>query len=139
MLRMNPRRAFWEAVATVCIPTLVIWGVLLYFVRTNARSDEWPLYVVFIVLPLPLIFPVYKRYLRGPGTPNGGTPRSHFIAATVSASLGFAYVIFKLAHHRDTEDLVFHVVLGIGWLLIGGERLRRGIRARKSLAGQVTS
>jgi hypothetical protein len=139
MLRMSPRRAFWEAVATVCIPTLVIWGVLLYFVRTNARSDEWPLYAVFIVLPLPLIFPVYKRYLRGPRTPNGGTPRSQFIAATVSASLGFAYVIFTLAHHRDTGDLVFHVVLGIGWLLIGGERLRRGIRARKSLAGQVTS
>jgi hypothetical protein len=139
MLRMNPRRAFWEAVATVCIPTLVIWGVLLYFVRTNARSDEWPLYVFFIVLPLPLIFPVYKRYLRGPKTRNEGTPRSHFVSAGVSASLGFAYVVFTLARHRDTEDLVFHLVLGICWLLIGAERLRRGIRARKSFAGQVTN
>jgi hypothetical protein len=137
MLGTNPRRALWESVATVCIPTLVIWGVLLYFVRTNARSDEWPLYVIFIVLPLPLIFPVYKRYLRGPRNRNEGTPRSHFIAATVSASLGFAYVVFTLAHHRDTEDLVFHVVLGIGWLLIGAERLRRGIKARKGRAGQV--
>lgn len=132
MLAMNPRRAFWEAVATVCIPTLLIWGVLLYFIRTNARSDEWPLYVVFIVLPLPLIFPVYKRYLRGPRTRNEGTPRSNFIAAGVSATLGFAYVFFTLWHHRDTEDLVFHVVLGIGWLVIGGERLRRGIKASQS-------
>jgi hypothetical protein len=137
MLRMNPRRAFWEAVATVCIPTLVIWGVLLFFLRTNARSDEWPLYAVFIALPLPLIFPVYKRYLRGPKTRSEGTPRSHFIAACVSASLGFAYVVFTLAHHRDTEDLVFHLALGFGWLLIGAERLRRGIKARKGLAGQL--
>lgn len=137
MLRMNPRQALWEAVATVCIPTLVIWGVLLYFVRISARPDEWPMYVVFIALPLPLIFPVYKRYLRGPRSQKEGTPRSHFIAAFASASIGFAYVVFTLVHHTDTTDLVFHIVLGFAWLLIGAERLRRGVKARKGLEGQL--
>jgi hypothetical protein len=42
----------WEAVATVRIPTLIIWGVHLYVVRTNARSDEWPLFVIFIAQAL---------------------------------------------------------------------------------------
>jgi len=134
---MTPRRAFWEAVATVCIPTLVIWGVLLYLVRINARSDEWPLYVIFIVLPLPLIFPIYKRYLRGPKPQNEGTPRTNFIAAIASAILGFSYVIFSSAHHRDREDLVIHLVMGAAWLLIAGEKFRRGVKAKR-LAGQST-
>lgn len=133
---MSPRRALWEAVATVCIPTLIIWGVLLYVVRTSARSDEWPLYVIFIALPLPLIYPIYKRYLRGPTVRNEGKPRTHFIAAIASAVLGFSYVVLTLLHHRDKSDLVLNLVMGTAWLLIAAEKIRRGIHARKSLAEQ---
>jgi hypothetical protein len=136
MLHMSPRRAFWEAVATVCIPTLAIWGVLLYVVRTNARSDEWPLYVIFVALPLPLIFPIYRRYLRGPIVRNEGSPKTNFIAAIASAALGSSYLVSTLLHHRGSSGLVFKLVIGIGWLLIAGEKFRRGIRARKSLAAQ---
>jgi hypothetical protein len=135
MLHMSPRRAFWEAVATVCIPTLAIWGVLFYVVRTSARSDEWPLHVIFIALPLPLIFPIYRRYLRGPSVRNDGSPKTNFIAAIASAALGSSYVVSTLLHHRDSSGLVLKLVIGIGWLLIAGEKFRRGIRARKSLAG----
>jgi hypothetical protein len=136
MLHMSPRRAFWEAVATVCIPTLAIWGVLLYVVRANARSDEWPSYVIFIVLPLPLIFPIYRRYLKGPSVRNEGSPKTNFIAAIAFAALGLSYVVATLLHHRDNSDLVVKLVMGTAWLLIAGEKFRRGIRARKSLAGQ---
>jgi hypothetical protein len=48
------------------LPSLIIWGVLLYLVRANSSAEEWPLYLIFVALPLPLIFPIYKRYLRGP-------------------------------------------------------------------------
>ena len=133
---MSPSRAFWEAVATVCIPTLVIWGVLLYVIRTNARSDEWPLYVIFIALPLPLIFPIYKRYLRGPGVRNDGSPKANFVAAIASAVLGLSYIVSTLLHHRANSDLVIKLVMGISWLLIAGVRFRRGVRVRKSVAGQ---
>jgi hypothetical protein len=34
---MTPRRAFWEALATACVPSFVIWVALLYFLRIHAR------------------------------------------------------------------------------------------------------
>jgi hypothetical protein len=131
MLLMTPRRAFWEAVATVCIPTLAVWGVLLYLVRTNARSDEWPLYVIFIALPLPLIFPIYRRYLRGPVAGKERSPRIRLFAAAASTVLGSAYIVSTLHRHRDTTDLVIHLVMGTAWLLIAGDNLRRAVRSKK--------
>src|SRR4051812_8686834 len=104
MVTMTPNRAFWEAVATVCIPILVVWGGLLYLLRTNARPDEWPLYVIFIALPLPLIFPIYKRYLRGPSTGRERSPKTHFVAGIASAALGSSYIGITLTRHRDTSD-----------------------------------
>jgi hypothetical protein len=135
MLLMTPRRALWEAVATVCIPTLAIWGVLLYLVRTNARSDEWPLYVIFVALPLPLIFPIYRRYLRGPVVGRERSPRVRFVAAAASAVLGATYIVSTLHRHRDTSDLVIHLVMGIAWLVIAGDNLRRALRSRDDSRG----
>src|SRR5690348_2455176 len=101
---MTRERAFWEAVATVAIPSLIIWGALLYVIRANAVADEWPLYVIFMALPLPLVFPIYKRYLRGPSV-KVEKPGTLYIGAAASAVLGSAYVVSTLAHHRDNSDL----------------------------------
>ena len=133
---MTRERALWEAIATVAIPTLLIWGVLLYVVRGNARSDEWPLYVIFLALPLPLIFPIYKRYLRGPHATKLRTPRYHFLSATATGALGLAYVVFTWLHHRDNSDLVIHVIFGIGWFLIGVRHFQQGVEARRNLRTQ---
>ena len=62
---MTRERGLWEAVATVAVPSLVVWSVLLFVIRANATADEWPLYVIFIALPLPLIFPIYKTIFAG--------------------------------------------------------------------------
>ena len=89
---MTRERALWEAVATVAIPSLIVWSVLLYVISANARADEWPLYVIFIALPLPLVFPIYKRYLRGP-VATVEKPRTLFIAASAFFVLGSANII----------------------------------------------
>ena len=119
----------------MCIPSLAIWGVLLYLVRTNARSDEWPLYVIFVALPLPLIFPIYGRYLRGPVALKERSPRMRFVAAASSAALGSAYIVATLHRHSDTSDLVIHLVMGTSWLLIAGYNLRRGMREKRDSDG----
>lgn len=133
---MTRERALLEAVATVTIPTLLIWGVLLYVLRGNARSDEWPLYVIFLALPLPLIFPIYRRYLRGPSVMKLKTPRYHFFWAGAGIALGLAYVILTWLRHRDNSDLVIHVVLGIGWILIGIRHFQQAIEARRNIRAQ---
>lgn len=129
---MTRERALWEAVATVAVPSLIIWGVLLYLERQNATAEEWPLWLIFVALPLPLIFPIYKRYLRGPSV-KAEKPRTLLIAAAASAVLGSAYVISAFFHPRDRYDLLSHLVIGIAWLGIGGEKLRRALRARTSV------
>ena len=55
-----------------------------------------------------------------------------FIAAAVSVALGSTYVGFSILHQRDNSDLAFHLVVGAGWLLIGGEKLRRALKARSN-------
>lgn len=126
---MTKERALWEAVATVAIPSLIIWGVLLYLVSANATSDEWPLYLIFVVLPFPLIFPIYRRYLRGPSA-KPERPRTLFIWAVASAVLGSAYVALAFFRPRDRYDLLSHLVMGVAWFGIGGEKLRRALKAR---------
>jgi hypothetical protein len=130
---MTRERALWEAVATVAIPSLIIWGALFYTISDNARADEWPLYLIFVAMPLPLIFPIYKRYLRGPSV-KLESPRTLFILAAGSALLGSSYIISALRSHRDSSDLVIHFAMGIGWLTIGAEKLRRAVKARANLA-----
>lgn len=129
---MTRERALWEAVATVAIPSLIIWSVLLYFASPSANADEWPLYVIFVALPLPLVFPIYKRYLRGPSA-RIEKPGTLFIAAAVSAVLGSAYIVSAFFHPRDRTDLLSHLVMGIAWLGMGGEKLQRALRPRTSV------
>ena len=129
---MTREHALWEAIATVAVPSLIIWGVLLYLVRANSTSEEWPLYLIFVALPLPLIFPIYKRYLRGPSV-KAEKPRTLFIWATASALLGSANVASAFFRPRDRYDLLSHLVMGIAWLGIGGEKLGRVLRARTSI------
>jgi len=128
---MTRERGLWEAVATVAVPSLVVWSVLLFVIRANATADEWPLYVIFIALPLPLIFPIYKRYLRG-ASARVEKPRTLFIAGAAFAVLGSANIIGTLIHHRDNSDLAFHLVIGVAWLLFGGEKFRRAVKAKSN-------
>jgi TRAP-type uncharacterized transport system fused permease subunit len=133
---MTRERALWEAVATVAIPSIVVWSVLLYVIRDNATADEWPLYAIFMALPLPLIFPIYKRYLRGPSA-RVEKPRTLFIAAAAFAVLGLANIIPTLIHHRDNSDLAFHLVIGFAWLLFGGEKFRRAVKAKGNESAEL--
>jgi hypothetical protein len=136
MSLMTPTSAFLEAVATVCIPTLVVWGLLLYSVRTNARPDEWPVYLIFFALPLPLIFPIYRRYLRSPVVGQELRPRTYFVRAAATAVVGSAYIVSTLLRHMETPDLVIKFFMGTGWLLVAGDNLRRAMRSKKTLAAQ---
>ncbi len=64
-LAVNTRRAFWEALATICLPAFAIWSLFHFLLRTQARPGEWPFYVIVVVLPLLLFVPIYSRYRKG--------------------------------------------------------------------------
>lgn len=122
---MTPRRALWEASATICIPTVVIWGTILYLFRTRLSPDELPVLLIFVALPFFLIPVLYKRYLQGTSSTKLRTPRYHFIFAAGSVVLGSTYVVETLLAHRRGWDLAMKLAAGVGWLLVGIDHLRR--------------
>jgi hypothetical protein len=128
---MTARRAFWEAVATLCAPMLVIWGTILYLFRSRLSPNELPFLLIFIALPFPLIRPLYKRYLQGTSPIKLRTPRYHFIFAALSVILGSTYIVETLLGHRDGWDLAVKLGSGMVWLVIGVDHLRRAGKARK--------
>jgi hypothetical protein len=132
MSAMTPRQAFWEVLATVGIPSLVIWGALLYLLRAQTTPDEWPLLLILVAMPLPLFFPIYNRYRKG--DKRGGKdrpPRYHLTWAILIAALSTAYALD--AFHRSGWDRVFHLVLAMGWLVVSGDHFRRWGKARATL------
>jgi hypothetical protein len=135
---MTPRRAFWEAASIVCIPTVAIWSVLLYLFRAK-MGTEWPILLFFVALPLPLIYPLYNRYLLGTSGTKQRTPASHFVMAALSAALGSDYVIHTLLHHKDRVDLATRLVMGLAWLIIGIDHVRRAVKARKGSSGTAVT
>ena len=124
---MTSRRAFWEALATVCAPSLVIWGVLFYLLRPP--EDEWIIFLILFALPLPLFFPLYIRYRRGVkyGRDNR-TPRQHLLFSIFGAVLSVAFIGDAL--QRSGWDSAFHWTLAGAWLLIGAGHFRSWMKQR---------
>lgn len=129
MLTMTPKRALWEALATVCVPSLVIWAVLLYFLRL--QLDEWPLYLLFFALPLPLFFPIYNRYRTGVKYSGNRTPRHHLTWAILAAVFSVTYVGY--AFHRSSWDRALHLALAMIWIAVSADHFRRWAKTRASI------
>jgi hypothetical protein len=128
MLTMTPKRALWEALATVCVPSVVIWGTLLHFAR--AQPDEWPIYLILFALPLPLIFPIYNRYRTGAKYGGNRTPRHHLTWAILSAV--FSAVCTGIAFHRTSADRTFYLIIAMTYVAGSVDHLRRWAKTRTS-------
>jgi hypothetical protein len=129
---MTPRRAFWEALVTIGVPSLLVWGVVLYLLRAQVSAEDWPLFAILVALPLPLFFPIYHRYRKGihPGQQNR-KPWFHLACAILIASLAVDYVFDAL--HRSSWDRLFHLALAAGWLFVSIDHFRRWAKARSRL------
>jgi hypothetical protein len=129
---MSGRRAFWEAVVTVCLPSLVIWTILAYVLRTVMPFTEaWPIYIVCFVLPLPMFFPVYNRYRKGiERSSQKRGPTYHFVCTILMGAFSAANA--SDAIHRAGWDRGLRMAIAFGWLVASVEHLRRWIKARST-------
>jgi hypothetical protein len=106
MPEMPAEKAFWHATFTVGIAALIVAGFLLYLVGPHA--EEWPAFVVVILVPAILLFPlVYHRYQRGPQPQP--TPRQHRKSAIlfgwVSAAAWLAIALDHLRRARQSKQV----------------------------------
>ena len=132
---MTPKRAFWEAFATVCLPSLILWTIFAYLLRTKLNlpyAESLPIYLFLAILPMPLAFPVYRRYLKD--TPRNAktlSPKASIALAILFAVVGAMHAVELprlLRSHKDVWDVVFHVAIATVWLAMSVEYARRAVR-----------
>jgi hypothetical protein len=139
MFAMTPRRAFWQAIATVALPSAVFWGVVfLYELNARTASEGWvsllSVCVILFALPLPLAIPIYKRYRKGAHRVGRiKSPRYHVFLAALFGILSGGYAI-DLLHARDRWQLLFKITLSVTMLLGCVTQIRYAIKAIKALA-----
>jgi len=137
---VTPKRAFWEAFATVCLPSLVLWTILAYWLRSMldfSYAETLLLCLFFALLPMPLAFPLYHRYLTGtPRTPEVRSPRRHIAFAILFAVIAImhaAEVPGLIRSHKNGWDVVFHIGIATVWLSMSIDYVRRVARKQTTL------
>ena len=139
---MTPKRAFWEAFATVCLPSLILWTIFAYLLRTKLNlpyADALPIYLFLAILPMPLAFPVYRRYLKdAPRNAKTLSPKASIALAILFAVVGVMHAVELprlLRSHKDVWDVVFHVVITTVWIAMSVDYVRRATRKQPSTSG----
>jgi ABC-type transport system involved in cytochrome c biogenesis permease subunit len=139
-VRVTPKRAFLEAFATVCLPSLILWTILAYFLRSKLNlpyTQALPIYLFCAILPMPLAFPLYRRYLKGdPRDTRTQSPKVNIALAALFAFVGIMHVVqlpSLLRSHKDVWDVVFHVALATLWLGMSVGYARRATTKQHSI------
>jgi len=130
---VTQRRAFWEAVLTVAGPSFLIWAAAFALLVARDPTDLGLvlLFLILFALPLPLIIPIYHRYLKGPQARKPATPRQEWlwtICFVVLAALQFG-VLFE--EHSHGWRLVFRLAMVVCWLMASVQHAKGALRARK--------
>jgi hypothetical protein len=128
---MTRERALWEAVATVALPSGIFWLVAAFLLRKTASLDAWPIYVFLFLLPLPLIFPIYKRYRLGIcAIGKQRSRRYHITVAALYLVVGTAVIAEAFFHHRRRLDLTSQFVTAVFWLSLGIDHVLKAAKTQ---------
>jgi hypothetical protein len=128
---MTRKRALWEAVATVALPSGMFWLVAAFLLRKTASLDEWPIYVFLFLIPSPLIFPIYKRYRLGIRTiGKQRSRRYHITVAVLYLVFGTAVITEAFFHHRRYLDLTSQFFTAVFWVSLGIDHVLKAAKTR---------
>jgi uncharacterized membrane protein YhaH (DUF805 family) len=133
---MTPRRAFWEAVATVLIPSFVIWGAVLCVIYAQhpepSDVDSFLLFFVLfaLLLPAPVIVLIYWRYRAGKRQSKPCSPQQHFVLSILFALVGTIFIIDTISRHPHKWELVSDVAMTVLWFSMAAKDLRSGLKSR---------
>jgi len=128
---MTPRRAFWDAFATVIIASMLVWGWIFYSLRGRLGLESLPVFVFLMALSLFLVFPVYYRYRKGtPSERESGSSRLRVAAMTVFAV--DSLLLFGSSIGQTGWRQTFHLLGALISLLLAVDYFRRWRRARAS-------
>ena len=109
---MTSQKAFWQALVTVGVPSILIWSTSLYVI--GFHEDEWPFYAGFFLLPVILLTPlVYRNYKRG--RPSQKLTRDDYLKrAFLSGGLAVVYSILAFFEPKR-HGLFMNWIMPIAW------------------------
>jgi hypothetical protein len=96
-------------------------------------AEGFPIYLIFFLLPLPLIFPVYRRYLKGPQPVKARSRRFHIAFAVLYGIISIAYVVASLPafrHHKGIGDWS-QLALAAFWVSMSVDHLYQASKTTK--------
>lgn len=70
-------------------------------------AEGLPVYLFLFLLPFPLIYPIYRRYLKGPQTLTPRSRRYHLVWAALCGAMSIFCIATALAafrHHKRLGD-----------------------------------
>jgi predicted CDP-diglyceride synthetase/phosphatidate cytidylyltransferase len=129
-MMMTHRRAIWEALAMVVLPTSFVWGFFLY--KFGFYWEEWPVYAIFAFLPMALLVPLsYRRIMDGP-VKRGLSRRQHIIWAVMLACFTTLYLALAPWHNRDVWDRAFQIGLALLWFADAANHARKALQSNNT-------
>ena len=133
---MNAKKALLQAIATVCIPNLIFWTIVVLLVHRGAGFEEWPIYLLFFAIPLPLIYPVYRRYRGSVSAASTYSPRQHRNIAFLYALLAIAYMAIGGVPRRFGWHRFYLAGLAIVWVGLATIQIYRAVQAKRSASAE---
>lgn len=116
----------------MCLPSLILWSVFAYVLRSKLNlpyAEALPIYLFLAILPMPLVFPLYRRYVRGaPGNAKMVSPKLNIALAILFAVVGILHTAelpSLLRAHKNGWDILFHAAIATVWLIMSIEYVRR--------------
>jgi hypothetical protein len=114
---------------------------LAYFLHSTGRvsyGQGFPIYLFFFLLPCPLIFPVYRRYLKGPQLPKARSRRFHVVWAILYGTIAIIYTVSALPafrHHRGIGDWS-QLAMAVFWVSFCVDHLYRAAKAERVVSSK---
>ena len=127
---LPPSKALWQAVATLALPSFIFWSIAAIVLRETFDSDAPLQYLILFALPLPLIYPIYRRYRKG--AQFGGvarSPRYHRTVGVLYRLIAAAYSGPPFWFHRELGDLLVPLAMAQCWVGLAANQFHRAIKA----------
>jgi hypothetical protein len=127
---MTSQRAFWLTLATVGIPSVLIWGSLLHLIGFG--RNEWPVYAFLILISTLLLSPfVYRSYMDRAAAKRL-TRDDYLRRAIVSGALTVVYLVLGLMHAQYHQRSAKNWMMPALWFVATLYNLRRASQSEKT-------
>jgi hypothetical protein len=127
---MTSLKAFWLTLATVGIPSVLIWGILLHFIGFGL--NEWPAYALLILISALLLSPFVYRSYRDRATAKKLTRDDYLRRAIVSGASTVVFLVLGFMHAQYRQGSAKNWMMPALWFLATFYNLHRASKAEKT-------